>query len=98
MATERQPASEPPRIPQPVQETLRDLAKSARYLADDVENGASWTRIYTWLLSMEPRLTTLLDIGLDGIPRSARLDIDGERQEQIMADFDIPDTPPEEEA
>lgn len=84
-------------IPDPIQAALRDLAERAQQFADTVERGGSWVEVYTWLLAMEPGLLTMLDIGLDGIPKSSRLTIHPEQQDKVLRDFAVPDTPPQEE-
>lgn len=92
MSSEHDPT---PRIPGPVQETMRDLAERSSEFVKIVEGGGSWMAAYTWLLGMAPRVEALLDIGLDGIPPSSRVTLTPEQQARVASTFTVPDTVPD---
>lgn len=76
-------------IPAGVQLTVRELAERMKCFVERAENGGSWMELQTWLLAMRPGFD-LLD-GID-MPRTARMSISPQRQDEIAADFTVPDT------
>lgn len=83
-------------IPEPVQKVVADLAGRAEHFVHSARNGGSWIEIYTWLLAMKPGYDMLYDIGMDGIRRTSRMTIEQARQDEIMHQFAVPDTIPDE--
>lgn len=80
-----------PDIPQAI---VNDLASRAEGFVERARNGGSWIELHTWLVSMQPSYDALLGIGMDGLPRTARMPIPTETQEAIMAEFEVPDSVP----
>ena len=79
-------------IPDPVQQTVRDLAERMTYFAEAADNGGSWMTLQTWLVSMRPQFDMLLDIGFKDIPNAARMTITQEAQDRIAQSFVVPDS------
>jgi hypothetical protein len=84
-------------IPEGVQSTVTDVAERMEHFTERARNGGSWIELQTWLLSMQPGLETLLEIGLAGIRGSARMRIAPERQEEIASSFTVPDSIPKDD-
>lgn len=86
-------SSEIPEIPQAI---IRDLADKAEQFVAFSRAGGSWLQIHTWLLMMQPSFDALNELGIDDIRRTARMPISQAVQDEILADFEVPDTVPTE--
>ena len=78
-------------IPESIQHVVRDLVTDTMYFDESAKHGGSWLELCTWLIRMQAKLDTLLEIGPDGIRRSARMTIDAATQQMIIEGFVVPD-------
>ena len=78
-------------IPEVIQHIIRDLVTDTKYFDESAEYGGSWLELCTWMIRMQAKLDTLLEIGPDGIRRSARMTIDAATQQVIIEGFVVPD-------
>lgn len=78
-------------IPEPIQHVVRDLVTDTKYFDESAECGGSWIELCTWMIRMQAKLDLLLEIGPDGIRRSARMIIDEATQQVIIDHFVVPD-------
>lgn len=76
-------------IPDGVQLTVKELAARMECFVERANNGGSWIELHTWLLAMRPGFELLVE-GMD-LPRSARMTISPERQDEIAKGFTVPD-------
>lgn len=91
-------ASEPQEnaIPENLQRVVHEAADRMEEFVRSAREGGSWLELQTWLMASQERVGLLLDVGVDGVRRSARMTISAEQQEKILGDFTVPDTIPQE--